>query len=156
MDMDWLHSFRFWIFSEMFLWTRNWIITCSPLSERGLLLRGTASKVQWGIHIFSWFCNFAIGIPHHNIMDKRKEELRIPEDLTVREERYITGHTSSGCARSFAFACCQGEEWVCFQAMRLHQVSLSVSETFSLILFDLLRLLSIRLYYIVPSCIPIP
>jgi len=30
----------------------------------------------------SWFCNFAIGIPHHNIMDKR-EELRIPEDLMV-------------------------------------------------------------------------
>ena len=34
----------------------------------------------------SWFCNFAIGIPHHNIMDKR-EELCIPEDLTVREGR---------------------------------------------------------------------
>ena len=23
----------------------------------------------------SWFCNFAIGIPHHNIMDKREDEL---------------------------------------------------------------------------------
>ena len=33
-------------------------------------------------------------------MDKREEELRIPEDLTVREGRYITEDTSSGCARS--------------------------------------------------------
>ena len=32
----------------------------------------------------------------------------------------------------FTFACCQGEEWVCFQAVRLHQVRLSVSETLSL------------------------
>ena len=47
----------------------------------------------------SWFCNFAIGIPHHNIMDKR-EELRIPEDLTVREGRHITEDTSSGCMQS--------------------------------------------------------
>ena len=53
----------------------------------------------------SWFCNFAIGIPHHNVMDKG-EELRIPEDLTVREGRYITEDTSSSCARSFfTFAC---------------------------------------------------
>ena len=49
----------------------------------------------------SWFCNFAIGIPHRNIMDKREEELCIPEDLTVREERYIMEDTSSGCAWSF-------------------------------------------------------
>ena len=49
----------------------------------------------------SWFCNFAIGIPHHNIMDKR-EELRIPEDLTVREEGHITEDTSSGCTRFFS------------------------------------------------------
>ena len=62
----------------------------------------------------SWFCNFAIGIPHHNIMDKREEELRIPADLTVREGRYISEDTSSGCARHFAFSCWQGEEWVCF------------------------------------------
>ena len=41
--------------------------------------------------------NFAISIPHHNTLDKR-EELRIPEDLTVREGRYITEDTSSGCA----------------------------------------------------------
>jgi len=82
----------------------------------------------------SWFYNFAIGIPHHSIMDKR-EEVHIPEDLTVREGRYITEDTSSGCAQSFAFACCQGEEWVCFQAVRLHQVVLSVSETLSLSLF---------------------
>ena len=111
-----------------------------------------------------WFCNFAIGIPHHNIMDKREEQLRIPEDLTVREGRYITEDTSSGCAQSFAFACCQGEEWVCFQAVCLHQVGLSVSETLSLSLsltlslslisFDLLSLLPIRLYYTVSSCIP--
>jgi len=51
--------------------------------------------------LVSWFCNFAIGIPHHNIMDKR-EELRIPEDLTVREGRYITEDRSSGCAQSFS------------------------------------------------------
>ena len=53
----------------------------------------------------SWFCNFAIGIPHHNIMDK-SEELRIPADLTVREGRYITEDTSSGCTLSFFFHFC--------------------------------------------------
>ena len=52
-------------------------------------------------YYLSWLCNFAIGIPYKNIMDKREEELRIPEDLTVREGRYITEDTSSGCARSF-------------------------------------------------------
>ena len=87
----------------------------------------------------SWSCNFAIGIPHRNIMDKREEELRIPEDLTVREGRYITEDTSSGCAWSFfTFFCCQGEEWVCFQAIRLHQVGLLLSETHSLTLSLLL------------------
>ena len=116
----------------------------------------------------SWFCNFAIGIPHHNIMDKR-EELRIPEDLTVREGRHITEDTSSGCARCFfTFACCRERSGCAFQAGRLHQVRLSVSETLSLSLslslsialslslisFDLLSLLPIRLYYIVSSCIP--
>jgi len=35
------------------------------------------------------------------------------------------------------------------------QVGLSVSETFSLILFDLLASISITLYYIMLSCIPI-
>ena len=80
----------------------------------------------------SWFCNFAIGIPHHNIMDKR-EELRIPEDLTVREGRHITEDTSSGCARCFfTFACCRERSGCAFQAGRLHQVRLSVSETLSL------------------------
>ena len=48
------------------------------------------------------FCN-VIGIPHHNIMDKR-EDLRIPEDLTVREGRYIMEDMSSGCARSFSLS----------------------------------------------------
>ena len=59
-----------------------------------------------------------------------------------------------------------GEEWVCYQAVRLHQVGLLVSETLSLSLslshtlslslisFDLLSLLPIRLYYIVSSCFP--
>ena len=80
----------------------------------------------------SWFCNFAIGIPHHNIMDKR-EELRIPEDLTVTEGRHITEDTSSGCARCFfTFACCRERSGCAFQARRLHQVRLSVSETLSL------------------------
>ena len=81
----------------------------------------------------SWFCNFAIGIPHHNIMDKR-EELHIPEDLTVREGRYITEDTSSGCAWFFFlhFRLLPGEEWVCSQAVHLHQVRLSVSETLTL------------------------
>jgi len=59
------------------------------------------------ISAVSWFCNFAIGIPHHNIMDKR-EELRIPEDLTVREGRHITEDTSSGCARSFSISLAAG------------------------------------------------
>ena len=114
----------------------------------------------------SWFCNFAIGIPHHNIMDKR-EELRIPEDLTVREGRHITEDTSSGCARCFfTFACCRERSGCAFQAGRLHQVRLSVSETLSLSLslplyrsfalslisFGLLSLLPIRLYCIVSQC----
>ena len=105
--------------------------------------------------LLSWFCNFAIGIPHHNIMDKREEELRIPEDLTVRYVIWMR-------VVFFTFACCQGEEGVCFQSMRLHQVGLSVSETLSLSLslslalslFRLLSLLPTRLYYIVSSCIP--
>ena len=84
--------------------------------------------------LLSRFCNFPIGIPHHNIMDKREEELRMPEDLTVRERRYTMEDTSSGCAQSLAFVCCQGEEWVYFQAVRLHQVGFSVSETLSLFL----------------------
>jgi len=60
----------------------------------------------------SWFCNFAIGIPHHNIMDKR-EELRIPEDLTVREGRYITEDTSSRCMWSFSFSLAARERSEC-------------------------------------------
>jgi len=40
-------------------------------------------------------------------MDKR-EELRIPEDLTVREGRHITEDTSSGCARSFSISLAAG------------------------------------------------
>ena len=103
----------------------------------------------------SWFCNFAIGIPHHNIMDKREEQLRIPEDLTVREGRYITEDSSSGCARSSSLLLAARERSGCaFQAVRLHQVGLFVSETLYLILLDLLSLLPIRLYYIVSSCIP--
>ena len=54
------------------------------------------------------FCNFAIGIPHHNIMDKREEELHIPEDLTVREGRYVTEDTSSGCAWSSSLSLAAG------------------------------------------------
>ena len=51
----------------------------------------------------SRLCNFAIGIPYRIIMDKR-EELRITEDLMVREGKYITEDTSSGCTRSFSLA----------------------------------------------------
>jgi len=32
----------------------------------------------------------------------KREELCIPEDLMVREGRYITEDMSSGCARSFS------------------------------------------------------
>ena len=60
----------------------------------------------------SWFCNFAIGIPHHNIMGKR-EELCIPEDLMVREGRYITEDRSSGCARSFLLSLAARERSGC-------------------------------------------
>jgi len=99
----------------------------------------------------SWSCNFAIGIPHRNIMDKREEELRIPEDLTVREGRYITEDTSSGCAQSFSLSLAARERSGCaFQAVRLHQVGLSVSETLSLSLslsLSLFRSLSFHLIY---------
>jgi len=37
-----------------------------------------------------------------NIMDKREEELCIPEDLTVTEGRYVMEDTPSGCAPSFS------------------------------------------------------
>jgi len=77
--------------------------------------------------LVSWFYNFAIGIPHHNVMDKREEELRIPEDLTVREGRYIMEDMSSGCVQSFSLLLAARERSGCaFQAMRLHQVGLSV------------------------------
>ena len=70
------------------------------------------SEVSVNIFV-SWFCNFAIGIPHHNIMDKREEELRIPEDLTVREGRYTTEDTSSGCAQSFSLSLAARERSGC-------------------------------------------
>ena len=57
--------------------------------------------------LLSWFCNFAIGIPHHNIMDKR-EELHIPEDLMVREGRHVTEDMSSGCAWSSSLSLAAG------------------------------------------------
>jgi len=62
--------------------------------------------------ILSWFCNSAIDIPHHNITDKR-EELRIPEDLTVREGRHITEDMSSGCAWSFSLSLAARERSGC-------------------------------------------
>ena len=49
----------------------------------GLARACHSMEPSWGRAV-SWFCNLAIGIPHHNIMDKR-EELHIPEDLKVRE-----------------------------------------------------------------------
>jgi len=42
-----------------------------------------AKRLLWGeSESLSWFCNFAIGIPHHNIMDKR-EELRSVLEVSV-------------------------------------------------------------------------
>ena len=41
-------------------------------------------------------------------MDKREEELRIPEDLTVREGRYNMEDTSSGCAQPFSLSLAAG------------------------------------------------
>jgi len=105
------------------------------------------SEVSVNIFV-SWFCNFAIGIPHHNIMDKR-EELLIPEDLTISEGRYITEDASSGCAWSFSLLLAARESsGGAFQAVRLHQVGLSVSETLSLSLSLLFfRSLSFHLIY---------
>jgi len=45
-------------------------------------------------------------------MDKR-EELRIPEDLMVREGRYITEDTSSGCVWSYSVSLAAGERSGC-------------------------------------------
>lgn len=108
--------------------------SCFPFTTGSKAHQSAGAKRRlWGeSESLSWFCNFAVGIPHHNIMDKR-EELRIPEDLTVREGRHITEDTSSGCARCFfTFACCRERSGCAFQAGRLHQVRLSVSETLSL------------------------
>jgi len=46
-------------------------------------------------------------------MDKREEELRIPEDLMVREGSYITEDMSSGCARSFPLSLAARERSGC-------------------------------------------
>jgi len=73
------------------------VISLSFSSHCTIILSLYLSRVN---EFMSWFSNFAIGIPHHNIMDKR-EELCIQEDLTVREGRYITEDTSSGCTLSF-------------------------------------------------------
>ena len=78
-------------------------------------------------------------------MDKREEELRITEDLIVREGRYITGDMSSGCARSFALLDAKERSRCAFLAVHLHQVGLSVSETLSLSL--ILSLLFHLIYY---------
>ena len=99
-------------------------------------------------------------------MDKR-EELRIQKDLTVREGRYITEDTSSGCARSssLSFATGRGVGVLPSHAPSSSRafgfgnsltlsLSLSIALSLSLISFDLLSLLPIRLYYIVSSCIP--
>ena len=77
------------------------VISLSFASYCTIILSLYLSRVN---EFMSWFSNFAIGIPHHNIMDKR-EELCIQEDLTVREGRYITEDTSSGCTRSFFHFC---------------------------------------------------
>ena len=50
---------------------------------------------------------------------------------------------------------CQAEEFCASKLCAFIQVGVSVLESFSLILFDLLASIPIRLYYIVLSCIPI-
>ena len=99
----------------------------------------------WNVMVLQFL---AMGIPHHNITDKRKE-LHIPEDLMVREGRYITEDMSSGCARSFSLSLATRERSGCaFQAVHLHQVGLSVSESLSLSLsLSLFRSLSFHLIY---------
>ena len=83
---------------------------------------------------------------------------RSEKEDTSRKIRHLVAH---GVSLSVA---ARERSGCAFQAMRLHQVGLSVSEalslslsptlSLSLISFDLLPLLSIRLYYIVSSCIP--
>ena len=50
---------------------------------------------------------------------------------------------------------CQAEEFCASKLCAFIQVGVSVLESFSLILFDLLASIAIRLYYIVLPCIPI-
>ena len=87
---------------------------------------------------------------------QKRRRTTYPRD--PHDQRRKMHHRSHGIWLLFfsahALSGCQAEGWVCFQAMHLHQGGLSVSETFSL-LFYLLPLISIRLYYIVLSCIPI-
>jgi len=46
-------------------------------------------------------------------MDIREEELRIPEDLTVREGRYTTENMSSACTWSFSLSLAARERSGC-------------------------------------------
>ena len=72
----------------------------------------------------------------------------------IREERYVTEVTESGSFGSLSGS--QAEWWVCFQSMHPHSSRPSGFGRFlSIISFDLLPLISIRLYYILLSCIPI-
>ena len=74
----------------------------------------------------------------------------------VREGRYATEVTASGSLGSLSLpgrgvGVLPSRE----PSFTSIQVGLSVLETFSLILFDLLASIAIRLYYIVLPCIPI-
>ena len=75
----------------------------------------------------------------------------------VREEDMSREEVTGSCSLAGALSLAAWQRvWVCFQAMHLQfKVDLLVLETLSLILFDLLASISIRLYYIVLSCIPI-
>ena len=75
----------------------------------------------------------------------------------IREGKYvmkIMGSKSKDWALSLSLAARQ-RDGCASKPCTFIKVGLSVSETLSPILFDLLPLLSFRLYYIVLSCIPI-
>jgi len=158
-----------------------WCLTLEERAEVDEAVPCYKRCTGWGcqrrqISHLSWFCNFAIGIPHHNIMCSPGTQRvntpvlwidNLPDTCFSQEKKnYVSQRTSQSEKEDTSW-----KSWDLSHVIRL-MLSLwqpdrgvdvlpscapSSSRPFGfgnfLILFDLLHLLSIRLYYIVLSCI---